>query len=184
MAKIFLEFHGGGKQTRQTIRQGVRQQYSTVFSKNWRTTVKVSTCFEMLINNVEKCLNSKEGAELSTEITFVQEILGVVNKIIQSFNNELNAFSFCLSKVFCSSLYICAVISTALYYYNQHKTHFLDAIKSVRENKSKLVEKYILWVVLVENDDENVAMNFHKCYCDNHSSHKLKILLKIAKTIK
>ena len=160
LSNIFLEIHESGKLSRQAIKQGVRQQYSTVFREHWRETVKVATCFEMLTNNIEKCLTSKNDNERSTEITFVQEILGVVNKIIQDFNNELNVFSFSLSKHFCSSLYICAVISTALYYYNQHKTHFLDVIKDVRENKSTLVERYIPWVVLVENDDENVAMNF------------------------
>jgi hypothetical protein len=120
LSEIFFELQAGNKQSRRAIRQGVRQQYSTVFREHWKVIVKVSTCFDTLIQNIEKRVTSKTGDELSTEITFVQEILGVVNKIILDFNNELNVFGFCLSKQFCSSLYICAVILAALHYYSQH----------------------------------------------------------------
>ncbi|CAF3322623.1 unnamed protein product [Rotaria sp. Silwood2] len=160
LSKLFLELQGQGKQTRATVIKGLRQQFSEVFQKNWETIVRKSSCFEMLTTDLEKCLTSEKGDEFSTEIKFVQEILGVANKIIQNFSNELSIFGFCLSKQFCSSLYIFTVISAALYYYNEQKTDFLNVIKDIQENRLRLVEKYIPWVVLVENDDESVAMNF------------------------
>ncbi|CAM4765943.1 unnamed protein product [Rotaria magnacalcarata] len=159
LSKIFVEVNANTKETRQYFRKDARQRYSELFQRHSTAIVKVSTCFEMLTTSIGKCLASKNSDEPFTEITFIQEIIGVVNKIIQEFNNELNVFNFCLSKQFCSSLYICTVISAALYYYNRQKTHFLDVIKGVHENKVKSIEKFIPWVILVENDDEHVAIN-------------------------
>ncbi|CAF3459323.1 unnamed protein product [Rotaria socialis] len=156
LSTIFVEFNANTNQKRQFFRKDARQRYSELFQKHWTTIVKLSTCFEMLTTSIEKCLRSKNSDEPFTEITFIQEIIGEVNKIIQEFNNELNVFNFCLSKQFRSSLYICTVISAALYYYNRQKTHFLDVIKGVHENKDKSIEKFIPWVILVENDDERV----------------------------
>ena len=148
-----------GSQTRRSFRGNARQSYSQLFEKNWKTIVQISTCFDALLTSMKEILTSTNSDESSTEITLIQNILGAVKKVIQDFNNELNVFNFCLSKKFLSTLYIYAVLSTALHYYNRQKTHFLHVIQGVRENKSKLIEQFLPWVVLVENDDKNVAID-------------------------
>lgn len=160
LTRYFVEVTASSEKTRGSFRQGARQQYAKIFQEHGRDIIEISTCFTTLIGDIGECLLSKRDDELSTEIKFVQEILGIVNKIILNFNNELNIFGFCLSKQFCSSLYTCAIISTALHYYNQQKTNFIDVIDDLNKKKSKLVEKYIPWMILVENDDKNVATNF------------------------
>lgn len=159
LSRIYFNVYTSGRETRESIRQGARQIYSQMFNNNWKTIVQISKCFEVLLTDIKGILTSTNSDEPSTEITLVQKILGVVNKIIQDFNNELTLFNFCLSKQFRDTLYISAVISTALYYYNRQKTHFLYVIRSAREDKTKLINRFLPWVVLIENDDENVAVN-------------------------
>ncbi|CAF1334265.1 unnamed protein product, partial [Rotaria sp. Silwood1] len=159
LSRIYFVMYPDGKKTRESVRKGARQLYSQLFNDNWKTIVQISKCFEVLLADIKEILTSTNNDEPSTEITLVQKILGAVNKLTQDFNNELNIFNFCLSKQFRSTLYICAVISTALYYYNRQKTHFLHVIRCASENKSKLIERFLPWVVLIENDDENVAIN-------------------------
>ncbi|CAF1201967.1 unnamed protein product [Rotaria sordida] len=159
LSRIYFVIYPDGKETRESVRKGARQLYSQLFNDNWMTIVQISKCFEVLLADIKEILTSTNNDEPWTEITLVQKILGTVNKVIQDFNNELNIFNFCLSKQFRSTLYICTVISTALYYYNRQKTHFLHVIRCASENKSKLIKRFLPWVVLIENDDENVATN-------------------------
>ena len=90
----------------------------------------------------------------------MQDILGAVNGVIEDGSDELKIFGFSLSKEFSSSLSTYAFLAATLPYYNKQKNHFLDLIDIVNKNKSKLVDKYIPWVIIVDNDDENVASNF------------------------
>ena len=159
LSRIYLDLNKQETKTRESFRRGARQGYLQLFSNNWQTIVQISSSFEILIKSMEDIFTSKFSHEASTEITLVQSILGAVNKVIQDFDNELNVFNFCLSKQFRSALYICAVISTALFYSNRHRTHFRNALQRAREDKPKIKRRFIICVVIEENDDENVATN-------------------------
>ena len=154
-----------GIRTRASIKKSARHWYSQLFDENWQTIVQISKCFDALLTNVKEILTSTNSDESSTEITLIQKILGAVKKVIQDFNKELNVFNFCLSKEFVSTLYIYVVLSTALHYYNRQKSHFLHVIQGARENKSKLIEQFLPWVVLIKNDDKNVALRLADDLC-------------------
>ncbi|CAF1689394.1 unnamed protein product, partial [Adineta ricciae] len=57
------------------------------------------------------------------------------------------------------ALYTYAVIGTTLYYYNEQKTHIIDILEQAHANKEKSIERFLPWVVLMDNDDQKVAEN-------------------------
>ena len=165
LLKIYQNMTPDGIRTRASIKKSARHWYSQLFDENWKTIVQISKCFDALLTNVKESLTSTNSDESSTEITLIQKILGAVKKVIQDFNKELNVFNFCLSREFVSTLYIYVVLSTAVHYYNRQKSHFLHVIRDVRENKSKLIQQFLPWVVLIKNDDKNVALRLADDLC-------------------
>ena len=159
LSRIYVDVIIVAKPTRAALKQGTRQQYTKLFQDNWKMIVHVSKCFEILLGSMRRILSARNIDDPATEITLVQDALGEVKKVIQDINTELQVFNFCLTKQFSDTLYICAVISIAFYYYNRQKVHFLNVIKSIRENKSKSIERFLPWVILVKNDDGKVATN-------------------------
>ena len=158
LSRIFFKISATGEVTRQRSRGNARQNQSELFGNNWEAVIQMSKCFKVLSTDIKTILTSTNTDEYSTELTVIQNLLGAVNTIIQALNKELKIFDFCLSKQFSSHLYVYTVVSTTLYYYNRQKKHFLDMIKDARKNQSKLIERVLPWVVLIENEDENVAM--------------------------
>ncbi len=144
-------------QTRSTYRHGVYQDFSQQISNKWQTVVRVSYCFELLTECMNKIFRSKIQDERSTEITLVQEILEAVNTLIKDMNEELDIFNFSMSKSLQSILHICAALSIALFYYYQHKTHFNNVVVSIRQNKVKWQDRFVRMVVVQENNDENIV---------------------------
>ena len=145
--------------TRQEAKKSIRQQFPRILEQNWKSIIKVRACFEALTVEIQKSFHSHDRNEAWNEIKFMQNILGAVNDVIRDLSKELNIFGFSLSKELSSSLSIYAFLAATLHYYNQQKNHFLDLIDGVKQKKSKLVDKYIPWVIIVDNDDENVATN-------------------------
>ncbi|CAF3833086.1 unnamed protein product [Rotaria sordida] len=153
--------------TRSIFRLGIRQDFSQEINNKWQTIVRVSYCFEILIERINEIFELKiNDDESSTEIILLQDILGIVNKLIQDMNQELNIFNFSISKSLKSILHICVVLSTALFYYYRHKNHFNNILMSIRQNKAKWQHRFLRMVVIQENDDENVATNLVNEFSD------------------
>ncbi|CAF3274134.1 unnamed protein product [Rotaria sp. Silwood2] len=163
--------------TRSTCRLGVREDFSQEMNSNWRTTVRVSHCFELLIGRIKEIYQLKiSDDEFSTEIILLQDILGTVDKLIQDVNQELSMFNFSMSKSLKSILHICAVLSTALFYYHRHKTHFNSVLMKINQNKVKWQHRFLRMVVVQENDDGNVATNLINEFSDQlRQSFELKV---------
>ncbi|CAF3091340.1 unnamed protein product [Rotaria sp. Silwood2] len=139
------------------IRSDLSKDFCQEINNNWQTIVRVSYCFETFIVSVHEIFKLKINDEPSTGIILLQDILGIVNKLIQDMNQELNIFNVSISKSFESILHICAVLSIALFYYHQQKTHFNSIIKSIEQNKAKWQHCFIRMVSIQENDNENIA---------------------------
>ncbi|CAF4831358.1 unnamed protein product [Rotaria sp. Silwood1] len=164
---IFCGNKNTSTRTRNTFRPGIRQDFSQEINNKWQTTVRVSYCFEILIERINEIFQLKiNDDEPSTEIILLQDILGKVNKLIQDMNQELNIFNFSMSKSLKSILHICAVLSTALFYYHRHKNHFNSMLMSIHQNKAKWQHRFLRMVVIQENDDENVATNLVNEFSD------------------
>ncbi|CAF4006430.1 unnamed protein product [Rotaria sp. Silwood2] len=163
--------------TRSTCRLGVRQDFSQEMNSNWRTTVRVPHCFELLIGRIKEIYQLKiSDDEFSTEIILLQDILGTVDKLIKDVNQELSMFNFSMSKSLKSILHICALLSTALFYYHRHKTHFNSVLMKINQNKAKWQHRFLRMVVVQENDDENVATNLINEFSDQlRQSFELKV---------
>ncbi|CAF3840110.1 unnamed protein product [Adineta steineri] len=159
LSRIFISPSSDGKMTREAVRKGTRQLYSQLFNENWKKIVQISNIFNILLADLKQIFKSTNSNESSTEIHLAKKVLEKVNNIIQDCNKELNIFNFCLSKEFCSTLYTYAVVGTTLYYYNEQKTHIIHILERLRENKSKSIERFLPWVVLMENDDQKVAID-------------------------
>ncbi|CAF4153354.1 unnamed protein product [Rotaria sp. Silwood2] len=135
------------------------QAISQEISSKWVSIFRVSYCFDKLIEDITTILISKSSDEPSTGISLLQEVLEVVDKLIQDINLDFKVFNFGISKIFQGALHTCAVISVALFYFNQHKTRFNEMLRSIHEKKIQLQDRFVRMVIPQENCDENIATN-------------------------
>ncbi|CAF2920331.1 unnamed protein product [Rotaria sp. Silwood2] len=135
-----------------------QEQESLVLSHEQRKEiVKLPEIFKTLESFVKPILIEKQDDKLSNDIGVVQKIITAVDKITQDFNNEGKTFSYCLSKEGRDALSIYAVLSIGLYFYSRCKTDRLNTHKRVNDSKAELVEKFLPWFFITENDDMNMA---------------------------
>jgi uncharacterized protein YegL len=157
--KIFDETatHSRGKaiSSKRNIGQVIFQE----MNNNTLPIFRISYCFDKLIEGIKTILSSKISDEPSNGITLLQEVMGVVNKLIQDISLDFNVFNFSVSKSFQNALHTCAIISVALFYFNQHKTHFNEVLQLMHQKKIQLQNQFVRMVVPEENCDENIATN-------------------------